>query len=121
MAVGWRILVALIAADMLDCVAVSTPHVHCGPEVRRCKCYFSGRVQGIGFRYTAQNVALQFDINGYVKNLSDGRVEVVMEGCDGEINHFIEALQRRMNGYICKMDRQVEPATGEFAHFNIRH
>jgi acylphosphatase len=100
---------------------VSTPHPHCETDHHRCKCYITGRVQGVGFRYTAQNVALQYDIGGYVKNLRDGRVELVMEGCDAEMNHFMDALQQRMNGYICKIDRLVEPATGEFNHFNIRH
>lgn len=103
-------------------------HVHHGhdtqptPEqVHRCTCYFSGRVQGVGFRYTAQNLALQYNVGGYVRNAPDGRVELVMEGPDAEMEHFIDALQQRMNGYIRDVDRQTEPATGEFHRFSIRH
>jgi acylphosphatase len=108
---------------------VPSAHVHHGnqdaearpDQVHRCHCYFTGRVQGVGFRYTAQNVALQYNVTGFVRNLADGRVELVMEGPDGEIEHLIEALQQRMNGYIHGLDRQSEPATGEFHRFCIRH
>lgn len=82
---------------------------------------FSGRVQGVGFRYTAQNLALQYNVTGYVRNLPDGRVEVVMEGPDPEMNEFLDALNQKMNGYIRHVDRHVDVATGEFQRFSIRH
>jgi acylphosphatase len=91
------------------------------PPVHRCKCYFTGRVQGVGFRYTAQNVALQYNVAGYVRNLPDGRVEVVMEGPDAEMDYFLDAIQQRMNGYICNLDRQIESPTCEFNRFSIKH
>lgn len=91
------------------------------PPVQRHTCYFSGRVQGVGFRYTAQNVALQYNVSGYVRNLADGRVELVMEGPGDEMDRFDEALAQRMNGYIRGVERQVGAATGEFRRFSIRH
>ena len=87
----------------------------------RKRVHYSGRVQGVGFRYTAQNLALQFNVSGYVRNLPDGRVQLVMEGPDGEMDHFVDALKQRMNGYIRNVDRQVEPPTGEFNRFCIKH
>jgi acylphosphatase len=78
-------------------------------------------VQGVGFRYTAQNIALQYNVSGYVRNLPDGRVELVMEGSDAEMDELIECLKRRMNGYIRQFDRHVDPPTGEFVRFCIRH
>src|SRR5471030_2081507 len=51
---------------------------------RRMKVFYSGRVQGVGFRYTARTVAAGFEITGYVRNLPDGRVELVAEGDDSE-------------------------------------
>ncbi len=81
---------------------------------------FDGRVQGVGFRYTTQNVALQYDVNGYVRNLPDGRVELVVEGKDGEMESLVEDLRRRMNRYIHHVEAHSAPATGEFDHFFIR-
>ena len=51
------------------------------PAARRRKTvFFSGRVQGVGFRYTAKTVATGFEITGTIRNLPDGRVELVAEG-----------------------------------------
>ena len=75
----------------------------------------------MGFRYTAQNLALQFNVAGYVRNLPDGRVELVMEGPDPEMDHLVESIRQKMNGYIRNVDRQIYPATGEFNRFSIRH
>jgi len=90
------------------------------PAQRR-SCYFSGRVQGVGFRYAVQNLALQYNVAGYVRNLPDGRVELVMEGDDQEMEHFVDAVNNKMNGFIKNLDMNVMPATGEFDHFYIRH
>ena len=87
----------------------------------RRTCYFSGRVQGVGFRYTVKNVALQYHVNGFVKNLPDGRVQLVMEGPDPDMDRLVEDVSQRMNGYIKKVDAVEDPATGEFQHFQIRH
>ncbi len=78
-------------------------------------------MQGVGFRYTVKNIALQHDICGYVRNLPDGRVELVMEGPDGEMEQVASAVQKRMSDYIRDVERKALPATGEFAHFSIRH
>jgi acylphosphatase len=86
------------------------------PQQRRA-CYFSGRVQGVGFRYTVQNIAQQYNVGGYVRNLPDGRVELVVEGDQGEIDH----VSRRMTGYIHDIHSNTQPPTGEFDHFYIRH
>lgn len=88
---------------------------------QRRQCYFSGRVQGVGFRYTVKNIALQHNISGYVKNLPDGRVELVMEGPDTEMDQVVDAVSNRMTGFIKKVDLNTAPATGEFEYFQIRH
>jgi acylphosphatase len=90
-------------------------------QKHRRECRFSGRVQGVGFRYTVQNLAMQYDVHGYVKNLPDGRVELVMEGPDEEIDRLLDDVNRKMNGYIGGMDQTVADATGEFDYFAIRH
>jgi acylphosphatase len=87
---------------------------------RRC-CHFLGRVQGVGFRYTVRNLAMQYNVAGYVRNLPDGRVEMVMEGPVQEMDHLLTDVSRKMEGYIRSIDTAEYPATGEFDHFAIRH
>jgi acylphosphatase len=78
-------------------------------------------VQGVGFRYTVQNLALQYDVHGFVKNLPDGRVELVLEGPAPEVESLIDALKQKMSGFIRKADIAEQPATGELRGFAIRH
>jgi acylphosphatase len=87
----------------------------------RQTCYFSGRVQGVGFRYTVQNLALQYNVLGYVKNMPDGRVELVMEGPESEMKSLVDDVAQKMNGYIKRVDQSTAPATGEFKQFYVKH
>ncbi|HSV16149.1 MAG TPA: acylphosphatase [Tepidisphaeraceae bacterium] len=99
---------------------MSSSHSPSTPAHRR-QCYFSGRVQGVGFRYTVKNIAIQHNVSGYVRNLPDGRVELVLEGPDQEIDQVVDAVSNRMTGFIKKVDANTAPATGEFDYFQIRH
>jgi len=83
--------------------------------------HFTGRVQGVGFRYTTQNIALRHNVQGYVRNLRDGRVELVMEGDEKEMDEIVQTVSERMRGYVRKVESQVAPATGEFQQFTIKH
>jgi acylphosphatase len=87
----------------------------------RRTCHFSGHVQGVGFRYTAQSIAARFAVTGYVRNLPDGRVELVVEGDDKEIDALIQSIQEQMEGHVRKVQTQLSPATGEFSGFSIRY
>jgi acylphosphatase len=89
--------------------------------MRRKTCHFSGHVQGVGFRYTVHNLALQYNVRGYVRNTDDGRVELVMEGPEDEMERLLGDIRQKMNGYIRDVSIQEGPATGEFARFCIRH
>jgi acylphosphatase len=84
-------------------------------------CHYKGRVQGIGFRYTVKNLAMQYDVYGYVKNLPDGTVELVLEGPDSEMQGLLDDVNRKMNGFIAAIELAEVPATGEFNYFAIRH
>jgi acylphosphatase len=55
--------------------------------------FYSGRVQGVGFRYTVKSTAAGFEITGTVRNLSDGRVELVAEGAREELDAFRDAIR----------------------------
>ena len=78
-------------------------------------------MQGVGFRYTVQNLAMQYNVLGYVRNLPDGRVELVMEGPDEEMEGLLVDVNRKMNCYIKGLNQMVADATGEFDQFAIRH
>ena len=90
-------------------------------EQHRRECRFRGRVQGVGFRYIVQNLAMQYNVLGFVRNLPDGQVEIVMEGPDNEMDGLLEDVNRKMNGYIKGLDQTVASPTGEFDQFAIRH
>ena len=81
---------------------------------------FSGRVQGVGFRYTVQDVAGNYDVRGYVRNLPDGRVELVAEGDAAEIGRFLDRIGEKMEGFIKSRSDFDSPATREFEDFSIR-
>lgn len=87
-------------------------------SVRRT-AYFTGRVQGVGFRYTTVEVATGFRVTGYVRNLPDGRVELVAEGEPPELSLFFTAVERAMGGCIRETALSEGPATAEFRSFTI--
>ncbi|MGD1278805.1 MAG: acylphosphatase [Tepidisphaeraceae bacterium] len=96
-------------------------HPTMGHATHRRVCHFSGRVQGVGFRYTVRNLAVQYNVYGYVRNLPDGRVELLMEGPDEEMQDLFDEVNRKMQPYIRNVAQTVISATGEFDHFIIRH
>ena len=81
---------------------------------------YSGKVQGVGFRYTTKTVATGFEVTGSIRNLSDGRVELVAEGSQKELADFRTAiLDAGLAGFI--RDEQVTwaDAKNEFRGFEI--
>ena len=87
---------------------------------RRMTVFFAGRVQGVGFRYTAKTVAAGFELAGTIKNLPDGRVELVAEGHRAELDAYRAALHDAgLAGFI--RDEQViwADAKNEFRGFDI--
>src|SRR5258708_36921743 len=60
---------------------------------QRMQVFYSGHVQGVGFRYTVKSAARGFDVVGWVRNLADGRVEMVAEGTRDELEAFRQVLR----------------------------
>lgn len=79
------------------------------------KIYYEGKVQGVGFRASVLALARGYDVTGGVKNLADGRVEVIVRGDESEINDFLIAIREsHLSGHIdseqaCKMDPEPLP------------
>jgi acylphosphatase len=81
--------------------------------------YYSGRVQGVGFRYTALEFAETLGITGWVRNLRDGRVEMAAEAHEDVLRKFLSELKSSFSSYIRGEDIDWQPATGEFKGFQI--
>lgn len=87
---------------------------------RRAHVFYSGRVQGVGFRYTAEGAAHKAGLRGFVRNLQDGRVEVVCEGAQEKIDLFLAEIQEGpMGRHIQKTDCRWEEPTGSFTDFTV--
>ena len=83
--------------------------------------HFRGHVQGVGFRYSARQIAAGFDVTGYVQNLADGRVRLVVEGEPEELDRCLDEIRAQMAGYIREVQSDAGAATGEFDDFEIKH
>jgi acylphosphatase len=81
---------------------------------------YSGRVQGVGFRYTAREIADDLGITGWAKNLSDGRVEIVAEAQEEIVKSFIEQLSSHFKTYVQNAEVSWLQALGEFNDFSIK-
>jgi acylphosphatase len=87
---------------------------------KQVQVYYSGRVQGIGFRFTAERLAEELGILGWVSNLSDGRAELVAEAAEDTLKDFLSQLSGIFSRYIQDTDLKWSPATGEFKDFGVR-
>ena len=82
--------------------------------------FFSGRVQGVGFRYQTLQVAKEFEISGWVANLADGRVQLEAEGRTQEVKDFVQAVQERLEGNIRKVEQVNDTRPPRYAGFTMR-
>ena len=87
----------------------------------RYEIMFSGRVQGVGFRWTACRVARRFDIRGWVRNEPDGSVRCVAEGEANVLDEFVVAVQEAMEGNITGTRITEGAADGDLDGFGVRY
>ncbi|MFP3895568.1 MAG: acylphosphatase [Anaerolineales bacterium] len=94
-----------------------------GNEKReRFHTIISGQVQGVGFRYHARETARGLGITGYVRNRSDGTVEVVAEGKEETLRQFLSWLHTGPRlAHVEKVDTTWESFRGEFDTFGVRY
>jgi len=81
--------------------------------------FYSGMVQGVGFRYTTQRIASGLNLSGWARNLSDGRVEILVEGSKRKIEQLIAELQEHFLQYIKNHQVNYYSATGKFCDFSV--
>ena len=89
-----------------------------------CRILVEGRVQGVGYRAFVQHSARESGINGFVRNLLDGRVEILCECEEGVLNDFLRKLELKSEGFagihVEKITVEKTPAKDRFSSFEIR-
>lgn len=93
---------------------------HAVPEQRR-RVLYSGRVQGVGFRFNAVDCSQPHEVTGFVRNLPDRCVELVAEGEAPVLDAFLDAIDHSMARNIQTKTIDIQPATREFSSFAIRY
>ncbi|MBI5874060.1 MAG: acylphosphatase [Candidatus Omnitrophica bacterium] len=88
--------------------------------IRRLHVKFSGRVHGVGFRFTAEAVASRLNLTGWVKNLHSGEVEIVAEGQEEDLKKFVSDIEGQFSTYISDKEISWEEPSSEFKEFGIR-
>ena len=81
---------------------------------------YTGTVQGVGFRFTTVRALADIAVSGYVRNLADGRVELVVEGEPSQTEVAVERVRRALGSHIRDEAQQLGAATGEFQGLEIR-
>lgn len=91
-----------------------------GANRKRMEIFYSGRVQGVGFRYTVKTVANGYEVTGSVRNLTDGRVELIAEGTRDELESFRAGIREAGLDHFIK-DEEVSwaEAKNEVRGFEI--
>ena len=87
---------------------------------KQAHLYYTGMVQGVGFRFTVKKIAAGFAIDGFVKNLPDGWVEVVAVGEAEEVKTFLKRIKGSMRRCIKDVEINWQAPTEEFSGFEIR-
>lgn len=88
---------------------------------KRIRCVIRGDVQGVGLRWSARERARDLGLTGYIRNLPDGRVELIAEGPDPALEAMKTFCYRGSNGArVDAVEVEEEPARGEFREFEIR-
>lgn len=90
-------------------------------NMKRVHASYHGRVQGVGFRYTVEHIAVRLNLTGWVKNRRDGSVEITAEGEEGQLKLFLEQVEDAFTSYIRNKEVEWSEATGEFSDFGIAY
>ena len=91
------------------------------PTERR-RVFYEGRVQGVGFRFTARRLAVGLPVVGFVRNLHDGKVELVVEGEPAAVDAVLAAIRAELGDKIRSCSSAEEPpGDPPYSEFSIRY
>jgi acylphosphatase len=89
--------------------------------MKAVQIFYEGRVQGVGFRYSVRQIAKGFNVVGWVRNLTDGRVEMQASGEAEEVDGFLEGIRQSELGSLIRKESQNPLTTPPDSHgFEIR-
>ena len=80
---------------------------------------FKGQVQGVGFRYTTHRIARRYDVTGFVRNVPDGTVEMLVQGTEQNVDACLADLHDTMADYIRDMQVKSLPLNPQHSNFKI--
>jgi acylphosphatase len=81
--------------------------------------HYSGRVQGVGFRATVASLARRWPVTGWVRNLADGRVQMLVEGAENDVEAFLKMVRDQWQRCIENEQVEAQDATGKYRGFDI--
>jgi acylphosphatase len=90
------------------------------PPVVHLSVHFSGHVQGVGFRQATLQVAKEYEVAGFVMNLTDGRVRLEVEGAAEVVEAFLAGVLDRMHGHVRNIERAKQIRVAQFQGFALR-
>ena len=83
--------------------------------------FYSGRVQGVGFRQSVYTLARKQDVQGYVQNLDNGKVRLVADGESKQVGYLLDSVKTIWANNISSIDRKDMPFHDQFSEFSIRY
>jgi acylphosphatase len=86
-------------------------------SLQRIHVFFTGKVQGVGFRQTARDAAVELGLKGWIKNLPDMRVEMIVEGAEGDLRLLMDKLRNDFD--VENTEISAERPMGAFKVFEI--
>ena len=81
--------------------------------------FYSGMVQGVGFRYSAKNFAIDLGVQGWVRNLSDGQVELLAEAENEKVAQLLQQIDEHFKDYITGRKLEYHSSQGQYKNFLI--
>jgi acylphosphatase len=81
--------------------------------------HYTGKVQGVGFRATAAEIARDYPVAGWVKNLADGRVQLLAEGPSDGVTDFLQAIRKHWKERITKEQIEEQKVSGKYKDFTV--
>lgn len=83
--------------------------------------HYSGQVQGVGFRATAERIAKEYPVSGWIKNLQDGRVQMLVEGPSDAVEEFLKKIRAHWKDNIKKEEIEEQADSGKYKEFKVAH
>jgi len=89
-------------------------------DIFTCDAFYSGRVQGVGFRFKSYQIASGYSVTGFVRNLEDGRVEIFAQGEESEVRGFVDEVKQLLSPFIKDIQDSYKKQKREYKTFDIK-